>query len=313
MTEIVTKDKIKKLSTVIRYLTGIFLFGIAIFFSEAIKRGFTKGLRLCASTILPTLFPFFILSDYWCFILNINPNSKLSLTFTKIFNISGYGLSAFIIGCLCGFPLGVKTATDLYSKDKLSKSELESLIGFINNPSSAFIISGVGAGMLNDVAFGVKLYFCVISSAIISGLITREKRIDSQKTSNNFRQSFSFVSSVKSAALSSLQICAFVSFFSALNSLISIPIKNIRILCLVASFVEISSSSQMICELKSSLGGLFLPLLAFALGFSGFSVHMQAFAFLPADISKKKYFANKLLQGTFSALLILLLNDKAAH
>ena len=76
---------------------------------------------------------------------------------------------------------------------------------------------------------------------------------------------------------------------------------------LMSPFLELTSASEKIYATRITLGKLTNPLLAFALGFSGFSVHMQVFSFLPKEISKIKYLITKFIQGFLSAIIIVFL------
>ena len=72
-----------------------------------------------------------------------------------VFGINGNGASAFILGVLCGYPIGAKTAVDLYKNSYISKKEAENLICFSNNSGPLFIIGALGIGMLSSKSAGI--------------------------------------------------------------------------------------------------------------------------------------------------------------
>ena len=150
------------------------------------------------------------------------------------------------------------------------------------------------------------LYFSVILSACITGFIFRRKKKDFTKSEYISRQSFSLVESIKSAGMSSITISSYIIFFSALISLVEKIFGNDFFLALISAFLEIAGASNLIARLSNSLGVYSLILTAFALGFSGFSVHLQSFVFMPKELSKKRYLLMKLVQGVISALIISL-------
>ena len=258
------------------------------------------------NNIIPTLFPFFILSDLWSATVQTKRTGLLGRGFEMLFNIDGRATNVFILGAVCGFPLGLKAAVKQYESGIITKEDLQVLCGFVNNPSIAFVISGVGAGIYRSFAIGILLYFSVILAACITGLIFRSKKKKITKSNHISRQSFSLVESIKSAGMSSITISSYIIFFSALISLIEKIPGNEFSLALISAFLEIASASNLIARLSNSLGAYSLILTAFALGFSGFSVHLQAFVFMPKELSKKKYLLMKFVQGVLSALIISL-------
>lgn len=58
--------------------------------------------------------------------------------------LSGEGAYAFVLGLLCGYPMGAKLTADLYHAGKISRQESEYLLTFCNNPSPAFLVTYVG-------------------------------------------------------------------------------------------------------------------------------------------------------------------------
>ena len=168
-----------------------------LFFSQSIKNGVAEGLTFSFTTIVPTLFPFFILSDLWAALFVLKADGRLSRLFERFFHINGTGIVAFLSGAVCGFPVGVKMASELYKANKISKDEYERLSGFVNNPSAAFIISGVGLGIIGDIKVGIFIYISILLSAVTVGILFRPKRRNILYSKDISRQSFILVNSVK--------------------------------------------------------------------------------------------------------------------
>ena len=268
-------------------------------FSKDMKLGALEGIRLSSEILVPTLFPFFVLSDYWSKNFYISEKSFLSKLFVKLFHIPPCGLLAFIIGIICGFPLGVKVACDLYDRGEISDRQLTNLCGFANNPSMAFVISGIGLGIFGSVHVGILLFISCSISAILSGIIFREKKVQITKSNIISRQKFSLVESIKNAGLTSITISSYVIFFSA----IIYVLKHSPIL---ASTLELCSAVKIISESQFSVNQK-LILVAFSLGFSGLSVHLQAFSFMGENVKKARYVLMKIIQGIISATIIFIL------
>ena len=280
-------------------ITCIMLCFAMLCLSKEMKLGALEGIRLSSEILIPTLFPFFVLSDYWSKNFYISEKSVLSKLFVRLFHIPPCGFLAFITGVICGFPLGIKVACDLYNQGKINDRQLTILCGFCNNPSIAFVISGVGIGIFRSVRIGILLFIACSISAIICGVVFREKEIKTQKAGNIPRQKFSLVESIKNAGLTSITISSYVIFFSAM-------IYALRKTPLIASILELCSALKIISESQFSINQK-LVLIAFSLGFSGLSVHLQAFSFMGANVKKSRYLLMKITQGFLSAITIFTL------
>ncbi len=276
---------------------------LMIIMSDEMRRGIYQGLVFSFTTIIPTLFPFFILSDVWGSAFKLNSLSPMSRLFERCFGISGCGLSALISGIICGFPIGVKIAVGLYDERRISKDELQRLVGFVNNPSVAFVISGVGGGILGSLRDGALLYFSLIASALTVGFIFRKKEKITNKTDDNSGQSFDISKSIVSAGVSSMAVASCITAFSGLLALLSALIKNELALSLLSPLLEVSNATKMLGDSVAIPYGIRLLLIGFSLGFSGLSVHLQAFSFFRGELSKSRYLLMKLIQGMICSLL----------
>lgn len=265
------------------------------------------GLKLCAVSIIGSVFPFLILTDLIVSFSHFERIKPLRLLFEKLFKINGYALSAFLSGVLCGFPIGVKVSSDLYCRGTVSKDEFERLICFSNNTGPAFIISGIGVSMLGNLKTGVVLYFSMLISAILVGVLTGIGKEKSNLDIYPENPDFDFVSSIKNASLNTLNICAFITFFSVISGICAFLIKNTAVYLFLLPFIEIGNASKALSENTLFSPVLTLMLISFAVSFSGISVHAQAKAFIPKELRMVKYFLCKLLQGTFSAIITFFL------
>ena len=298
----ISEKKASKISPLTLFC--IVLLPVMLCFGVELKEGALYGIRLSLTSIIPTLFPFFILSDLWSCYVRVDEKELSAVAFKKIFGINESALPSFLLGTVCGFPLGVSSATGLYEKQAISKDELERISGFANNPSCAFVISGVGAGIFRDVKIGIMLYISVVLSAVTVGILFKRKEKFVSNSGVISRQSFSLVDSIKNAGISSITVAAYIIFFSSLICLLSSRIKSVLLVSLISCFLEVSNACVLTASLCEALPFLSIIITGFALGFSGFSVHLQAFAILPKEISKKRYLFMKLIQGMLCALIV---------
>ena len=119
-------------------------FTIFLLFPKTTLQGAQNGLLLWFRSILPSLFPFAVLSNL---LLATNSVSYISQIFSpifgKLFRVSGNGCFAILAGFLCGYPMGAKVTSDLAIKKFISKEEACYLLSFCNNTSPMFIVSYV--------------------------------------------------------------------------------------------------------------------------------------------------------------------------
>ncbi|MBO5907308.1 MAG: hypothetical protein J6Q85_04075 [Clostridia bacterium] len=270
--------------------------------SEICRSAVTSSAHFCISTVVPSIFPFMVLSD---FLSSAISREKKEGLLSRLFGIPSSLIGPLIVGNLCGFPIGVKAAAGLYDSGQITKCELEGSIGLMNNPSAPFVISAVGAGIYGAASEGILLYSALLLSTLITGLIFRSKRSKNQISRNNIEQKFNISESIKNAGLASVAVCSYIIFFSYLGAIISLLIKNKYLVAVVCALTEVGGGVRLIGALSLPRVAA-LPLTALALGFSGVSVHLQAFGLLPKDVSKKRYFAMKICEGGVAIALTLL-------
>ena len=276
-------------------------------YGEAMSAGITRGIRLCVTTIIPSVFPFMILSSMMIGYSVFDHMEFLSRPFERIFRINGSGLPAFLCGMLCGFPLGAKCAAEAYERGLLSKDECERLIGFSSNASPAFLICGIGA-MRKSIAEGILLYAVMLISAIITGLLLGRKKAPSMQICTEGTQSFSFTDSVERAGIGTLYVCSYLLLFSAFIGILqAFVFKNTLICAFILPFLEIGSATSFLSSADIP-PFLSLSLTAFSASFGGLSVHLQAAGLLRGTgISMKRYYLAKAFQGGLAFLLTLFL------
>ena len=303
-----TNFKAEFINLIVSLMLFIIGISLAVFFSPAISEDVRSGLTLCYTAIIPSVFPFMILSDLMLSYMHFEKISFFRRLFSRLFKINGYAISALISGIICGFPVGVKVARELYLKGKITKCECERLISFSNNASPAFVISGVGYGLLGSLRLGVILYAITLSSSLISGILFSLFSKYEKETVSEEEIPFSLSQSVKNASLATLNVCGFITLFSVIIGLMKRLIKKDIILLFISPFLEIGNAAKIIATNTLFPFEASISLLAFARGVSGFSVHFQSKSILrDTDISMKHYYITKLFTGALSSIICTLI------
>ena len=289
---------------------------------EAIE-GAKEGLTLCFNVIIPSLFPFFVLSSL---VVDLGLAAYLGRLLEKVmrplFRVSGSCAAALAMGFIGGYPVGARTALQLYQQGQCTKREAERLLAFCNNSGPAFILGVVGAGVFGSGKVGLLLYLTHAAASILVGLLFRfyggkeppRRSRSVRATIETVRASAAFTGAVGKALQSTLNICAFVVFFAVLLRLLSAygVLTGLAGLLsvfgvgeewarrLVAGLLELSSGVSSLSG--AGVGGVSMA--AFMLGWAGLSVHCQVLSFIgDSGLSVRTYIAGKLCHGLIAAAL----------
>ena len=266
--------------------------------SQAIE-GAKNGLALCGNVIIPSLFPFFVLSSL---VVDLGLAAYLGRALEKVmrplFRVGGSCAAAVAMGFVGGYPVGARTALQLYQQGQCTRAEAERLLAFCNNSGPAFILGVVGAGVFGSGRVGLLLYLTHAAASILVGILFRfhggrdagrEKR-PVRATFETVRASSAFTGAVVKALQSTLSICAFVVFFSVVLELLSaygVLAALAQVLAmfgvgeewarrLVAGLLELSSGVSSL----TGAGSQGVSMAAFMLGWAGISVHCQVLSFI---------------------------------
>ena len=278
----------------------------------------SRGLSLCAKTVIPSLFPFMVISEL---IVSSGLGGKLlkviSRPLQRLFRLSSDGCCAVLLGMLCGFPVGARCAVLSYDQGKLSQAEAERILCFSNNPSSAFVITAVGSSLWGNRKFGVALYVAVLTASILTGVFIAHfpQKANARKeeapiepiTAPTPSLAKLFCQAIRSATASILLVCAYVLFFSALVGTFHYMPGMQRLPAAAKAFLfclfELSSGVSQATTLAIPMQAALLC--AFACGWSGISVHCQILSVCDTKrLSLRPYVLSKLLQACITPLLL---------
>lgn len=295
---------------------SLLAFSLVIKYSNAAIDSVKSTLSLCAQTVIPSLFPFMVISELAVSLDAAKYLGKLlKPVFSPLFDLNEHGASAFILGALCGFPVGARTAAALYEQEKLNEKELNHVLCFCNNPSSAFVISAIGVSLFGSQSFGVALYVITLISALIIGSCLKffyHKKNASTKEQEKITQKENilgihvFTNAVADSAGAMLTVCAFIVFFSAFLGTLNAAFEPLSapdpVIAAVKGFFELTAGVTHVSANLNGEGALLLC--AFIVGWSGLSVHFQIMAICRnCKISFRPYFFAKAAQGGINALL----------
>lgn len=120
-------------------LTGCILTNSSLSLSYA-----SLGLELWFQKMVPSLFPFMILSGI---MVRLNLTDKLAMAayplVGRMYQVRKNVCYCMLLGFLCGFPMGAKVTGELYERGQLTHREAEYLLAFCNNIGPVYFCSFV--------------------------------------------------------------------------------------------------------------------------------------------------------------------------
>ena len=263
------------------------LMALLLLRSQVAAAAVGQGLTLCAQSLLPALFPFFVAVS-WAV------NCGLFHTLQSM----GISTSAavFFLGALGGYPLGARTAGEAYRGGLLTKTEAEHLLACCNNAGPAFILVVVGQTVFHSTAAGLALWGIHLAAALLVALLfCRRQAARSPSPLPNISPAAAFIAAVGSAAETMVRLSAFVVFFTVVMALLTSLFGTVP--PLLAGFLELTVGITALTPHR-----LGFTIAAGLLGWGGVSVHCQAAAVLSnTDLSLRHYLLGKALQGLLSA------------
>ncbi len=297
-------EKLRQPLTVVVKIGVIFLFASGLLrYPTEIADGIRNGLLLLGENIIPSLFPFMVLSGYvrgsTATDFAANHLHKISNIF---FRVNSYGLIAVIMGLLGGYPIGAKTTAEFLRDGKLSLKEAQRVMLWCVNPGPSFVITSVGTFMAGSYARGIIMYLsCVLTSLSIGffyGILCRFAKVESQPAKTfPITDKHLFIKAVTDGSRGMLSICGWVLIFCGASSFADTVINSSALNLFIKCLSEVTLGCKTGIE-----NNLSLPLICAILGFGGFAVIAQVTPYLEAcQVKLKTFICWRIIYGAASA------------
>ncbi len=282
-----------------------------LLFPQLTLQGASAGLLLWFRSIIPTLFPFVVLSNLF---LSTNAVSYLSrllnALIARVFHVSGDGSFAILTGFLCGYPMGAKVTADLVQKGYITKKEGCYLLSFCNNTSPMFVISYVILQNLGKEKLLVPSVCILILSPILCSFLFRlyyKPRINPSRFSDAKPVHFRFAyldSAIMNGFETITKVGGYMILFSIVLEILSqVQTQNAFLLTVLFPSVEIAGGIQFIVEHCSSFYTAYVPVMALT-SFGGWcSVAQTKSMIQEAGIPIFPYIIEKLITAMVTSLI----------
>ena len=272
---------------------------ILILDTKTALMGAYDGLTVCIQSVIPSLFPFFVLSGMLTGVL-MGTDFKILAPIGRLCGMPRGSESILLTGLIGGYPIGAQAVSDAYNRGQLCRKDALRMLGFCSNAGPSFLF-GMVACKFSSIRFAWLLWGIHIVSAILTGILLPEKSSSSAVVIRNI--SLDFASSMQSALKAMAAVCGWVILFRCVITFLQrwilwlLPVESqvavIGILelangCLGLDSIASENNRFIVCSGILALGGV--------------CVAMQT-ASVTGKLGMGYYFFGKLLQCVISLIL----------
>lgn len=315
----------KKISLSALSIAILIIITLLIIFPQRYSTCCIKGLELWLNFVLPSLFPFFILTSILTKLGVAQKASKIfSSFFEKVFKMPSVTAYCFLTSALSGYPVGSKIISDLKEHGAIDSNECTKMSILCSTSGPLFIIASVGSAMFKSRKIGVILFFSHISAVIIISIVAArfskksaisQSKLPLTKCDNVLHES------VYDAITSILTVGAFISIFYILGQILCdfyllLPLETIFSMifspfdssgenahAFMQGLIEATHGCKLLAK---NVNALSVSLTAFIITFGGVCILLQQICYFKKAGVKLKYFIPLKILQAFTAFIICL-------
>ena len=260
--------------------------------------------------LVPTIFPFFIVSDL---LINYGIFYVFDFLLYRIrilLKLSPSGLFVIMFSMFTGLPSGARYISKLLKEDLISVEEANRIIHFCHFSNPLFIINTIGLNILGNKTIG---YFILLSHYLSNFIMIFIFKSNYEYDYKNYiynQESFGkvFSKSIIDALNSLLIILGNIILFQLLLTIIFNYINIFDILNTTISLIlELSSGLISLEKLNISLIAKSLIVVS-AISFGGLCIHSQVYTILSdTKIKYKNYLIGRIIQAIIAPIIFLII------
>lgn len=260
--------------------------------SKTAQLGASEGIKLCIHAAIPSLFPFFFISNLTVAALQPPTDGlKKSKAFFPIPN------EIMIPAVLGGYPMGSSMIAQLYRDKQLSKSEAEKLL-YNNQPGPAFLF-GLVSHSFTEISTVFLLWVIVLVSWLLTAVTQKTKPVHLPVS----KKSVTLNDAISSALQAMGKVCSWIVIFRIVLEYLkkwAFPHIPVLVQIIVTGILEITNGCISLNGIPAE--NLRFIICAGILSFGGICVTMQT-ASVAASLSMKPYLKAKLLQTVWAVFI----------
>lgn len=269
------------------------------------------SLEIWRNNIFPSLFPFFILSDFLINYGFVNILGKiLKQPMKKLFHLSSNCAFVFVMSIFSGFPSSAKYIARLYQEKQISWEEANNLICFTHFSNPLFIM-GTVFSLLNDYKICIYILLSHYISNIIIGIFYKEEYSNSiNKELYIKRKPFIvvFKESIENTIHTLIYILGTMTVFLTITTIIFTYIDiDVFSSSILRGLLEITQGIKYVSSLSISsyLKGL---IITGFLSFGGICIHMQVLGIIKeVKIKYSRYLFSRVLHALIAIIIYFVL------
>ena len=208
------------------------------------------GVDLCLRTVIPALFPFFILSGIMnsCF---LGQTFRFLAPLQRLCKLPAGTESILLIGLFSGYPVGAQLVSEAYAGKCLSKENAMRMLGFCSNAGPAFIFGMLATAFTNPVIPWV-LWGTHIVSGLTVGWLLPGGATDTCALKE--KEVISVAKALQNATKNIATVCGWVILFRLMLDFCKgwfLWLLPDEIQVLIAGVVELTNGCVMLQQLES--------------------------------------------------------------
>ncbi|MBE6138484.1 MAG: hypothetical protein E7173_01915 [Firmicutes bacterium] len=314
-------------------LASILIMGLLIFITTQILISSHKILdtvgfsfNVWKSSIFPSLFPFFVISEI---LINFGFVEFVGELFkpimSKLFKVSGASAYVLIMGMVSGFPSSAKYVRELYNQGIINEKEGSKLLMFSHFSNPLFILGTISGIFLNNSKVGLLILFCHYITNFIIGMLFRNycpsknentkfslknsiQEMTKHRMHNNKSIGQIISDSINNSINTLLLILGTITTFLIITTIIG---EIINLPPILQSFIngifEMTQGLKYISLVNISLK-IKTVISTMFISFGGLSVHMQIISMLNGTkIKYIPFLLSRILHATIAGILVFIL------
>lgn len=318
----------KNIISILIMIVLIFITFQILISSSDILESVSFSFNVWKTSIFPSLFPFFIISEILINYGFIEFTGELFKPIMyKLFKTKGEAAYVFIMGMISGFPSSAKYVRELYKNNIFNEYEATKVLAFTHFSNPLFILGTISIVFLNNKEIGLLILLTHYISNIIIGLLFRNLYPSKKENIKfSFKKSIELMTEKRISNKKKIGLIISEAVINTINTLLLI-LGTITIFLIITTIIDNNinihpyyqailngiiemtqglkyiSIQEIPLKIKTIISTMFIS-------FGGISVHMQIISIL--SDTKIKYFPfllARIIHALISGLLVYFFFD----
>lgn len=272
--------------------------------TQTAKQGAAEGIELCIKVIIPTLFPFFIITSYLnCALLGQHIPGLRHIH--RYLHIPHGSETLLLLGLIGGYPVGAQLIAETHHRGILDRKTAQILLGYCSNAGPSFIF-GITPILFSSSWIPLFLWGIHLFSAILTGLLlpkpprTEPVTISSTNTS--------LVQALKRSITICASVCGWIVIFKIVLAYLDAWVFGFwgkKTPVILSGILELSNGCIELTKIPSE--AVRFVICAAFLAFGGICVILQT-ASVTENLGLGLYIPGKIMQTGISVILSVVLS-----